>query len=82
MVDYDVVNERDQPVELHLADRVVVVPAFGAASLTEQDVRVPQVQMLIAQRLITARESVPEAPPAAHARRSKPKADSPAEGED
>jgi hypothetical protein len=50
-----VLNERDQPVELHCADGVVVLPPRGEAELDRRDVESPHVQVLAHRRLISVR---------------------------
>src|SRR5262245_32995928 len=74
-----VTNHRNQPVELHLKRAVVVLPPRGSVELGEADLAEPQLQVLLACRLITTQEvalpataapvvtPAPAAPPAAAA---------------
>jgi len=58
-------NPRQQPVELHLAERVLVVAPGGTAEVAESEVDSPQVQVLVRRRLIELRPAVvPFAAPA------------------
>jgi len=41
-----VVNQRDQPVELHLVGGVVVVPPLGTAEISESDLDASQIRQL------------------------------------
>ena len=62
-------NARQQPVELHLAERVLVVAPGGTAELAGSEVDSPQVQTLVRRRLIELRPAVVPAATAA----AKPK---------
>jgi hypothetical protein len=67
-------NTRQQPVELHVADRVVVVAPGSAADLEESELDSPQVQVLVRRRLIELKPSaVPVAAAAAAVAKQKPK---------
>lgn len=50
---YLVLNRCDQPVELHLSERVAVLTPYGTTELDEDEVKSPQLQALADQRLIT-----------------------------
>jgi hypothetical protein len=58
---YAVFNERRQPVELHYAQQVVVVPALGRIELAGDALQAPQIQYLLARRFISAQEIQEEA---------------------
>ncbi len=59
---YTVFNERRQPVELHYAQQVVVVPALGRIELAGDALQAPQIQHLLAHRFISAQEIQEEMP--------------------
>lgn len=48
-------NLRDQPTELHLPDRVVVMPPRGEVALSPADRAAPQVQVLERRRVLAVR---------------------------
>ncbi|MBI4671158.1 MAG: hypothetical protein HY741_05765 [Chloroflexi bacterium] len=50
-----VFNERNQPVELHYASKVVILPPRGQAELEQQDLDSIQFQTLHARGLLTTR---------------------------
>lgn len=52
-------NTRQQPVELHLPGRVVVLSPAGAAELEPGEIASPQVQVLLRHRLIQIEASQP-----------------------
>lgn len=68
-----VLNQRDQPVELHGAGGVVVVPPRGQVEVSADDVVSPQLQALVQRRVLVVRPAPPpaeETPPAPKRRRS------------
>jgi hypothetical protein len=48
-----VINHRDQPAELHLRSKVLVLPPGGTAEVDAEEASVPQVAVLVRQRLIS-----------------------------
>lgn len=62
---YIVLNQRDQPVELHLAGGVVVVPPRGQVELSADDVTSPQLQALMQRRVFVVRLAPPPTEPEA-----------------
>ncbi len=66
---YEVLNQRDQPVEIHLASEVIVLPASGTAEISTEALASPQVQQLCRQLYVTTRPVAP-APVAATEPRS------------
>ena len=70
-------NHQNQPVELHLATGVIVLPAGGVADVHESDLGSPQVQALQRHRLISSRRVEQSSPTAApeKGRRGKTKAE-------
>ncbi|HEX8150640.1 MAG TPA: hypothetical protein VF591_25875 [Pyrinomonadaceae bacterium] len=69
-VRYYVTNQQNQPLELHLAERVIVLGAGEEAEVREDELSTPQLGALRQNRLITTREAADEAPagePAAEA---------------
>ena len=73
-----VVNRQNQPLELYLTDRVLVLPPRGRAHLEEIDLAGPQLGMLRQARLIMVhREEVAPSGPASEA--SGEAADTPAD---
>ena len=73
-VRYYVTNQQNQPLELHLATRVIVLGAGEEAEVREDELSTPQLGALRQNRLITTREAADEAPAgAAEAKRSAKK---------
>lgn len=53
---YIVINERNQPVELHFESQVRVLPAHGHMELDETQLALPQLQALVTRSLLSVRE--------------------------
>ena len=60
---YRVINQRDQPVELHCGGQVVVLAARAIAELGDSEIAQPQLQGL-ARRGLLSIQPLPEAEPA------------------
>jgi hypothetical protein len=50
-------NLRDQPVELHVADKVTVLGPRETVEVDESDAGTPQIQVLVRQRLLAVRQA-------------------------
>lgn len=64
-------NQTDQPVELHLPERVVVLGVSGAAELSAEEALSPQVSHLAAGLRISLHE-IEETPPDLEAAKTTP----------
>jgi len=69
---YLVLNQRDQPIELHLAERVLVLTPHGAAELDGNEIGSPQLQTLAYQRLISLEKKESEDDVVPAKKRSQP----------
>jgi hypothetical protein len=50
---YQVINHRSQPTELHLGERVLVLPPHGQTEVTESEATVPQLKLMVRRRLVS-----------------------------
>ena len=53
VINYRVLNRRQQPVEMLCEDRVVILPPKGEVIMSANDQSLPQVQSLLKRRLIS-----------------------------
>jgi len=51
----ELVNRREQPVELHYGAKVVVVPPLGSLVVASDLAQTPQIEVLIRRRLLATR---------------------------
>lgn len=72
------INTRDQPLELHLAGRVLVLPARGQAELTMEESRAAPVQVLANRNALALVEGADMAPPTETTPEGSPAPDRPA----
>lgn len=68
---FRVINQRDQPVELHCGGRVVILASHAAAELSASEVSEPQLVGLERRGLLAIR-AVPEPPEVKTAEAKKP----------
>ena len=59
---YFVTNHQNQPLELHLATRLIVLGAGEEVEVQQEELSAPQLGVLRQNRLITTRASADDAP--------------------
>lgn len=69
---YLILSQCNQPIELHLAERVLVLTPHGTAELDGDEITSPQLQILVHQRFITVEEKESDEDDAPATKRSSP----------
>jgi hypothetical protein len=60
-ISYRVSNPRSQPVELHLGGRVLVVPPYGQAEVSQSEAAAPQLKLMARHGMVALASILPPA---------------------